>query len=418
MTTQRSFFYGWILVGVLWVCYGFGISPAYYSWGAFASSLIKDLDLDRERMGAVFGLFTFLYSGVGPLVGISMSRIGIRATITGGFLMSALGLFMMSRADSLMDCFISFSILGGAGIGFATIVPSQTLAQNWFLKRRALAIGLIFTAGGIVGKIVARYDAYMLENYDWRTGWVVISGVSLALAVIAALFIRDTPESIGQHRDGEKPYTDPASGDAPAAHAETAAVDRWTAFQAMKTPQFFLLIMCGIAYAVPWGTTIPHMALHFQDIGYERAVAVSFVGTMALISIAGRLAGALGDHIPPQVVLAVSLVIEGLGCGGLLLADTKPIAYLSIAMIGLGFGTAYISIPVVFSHFFGRQAFGLTSGVRILFTGIFNALGPWIAGRIYDAEKSYTVPFMGLLVLSLIGAFCATILRRPKPPAA
>ncbi|MCH7910442.1 MAG: hypothetical protein IIB38_12605, partial [Candidatus Hydrogenedentes bacterium] len=183
---RKGFFYGWILIPVAWVCYGFGISPAYYTWGAFASSLIEDLDFNRADIGGVFGLFTFLYSGVGPLVGFSMARWGIRATMTGGFITSALGLFLMSQADSLLDCYIAFALLGGSGIGFATIVPCQTLGQNWFLKHRALAIAIIFTSGGIVGKIVTRYDTYILEHYDWRTGWLVLAGVSGCLAIIAA----------------------------------------------------------------------------------------------------------------------------------------------------------------------------------------------------------------------------------------
>ncbi len=46
MSPKRvPFFYGWFLVAIAWVCYGFGISPAYYSWGNFAGSIIEDLGL-------------------------------------------------------------------------------------------------------------------------------------------------------------------------------------------------------------------------------------------------------------------------------------------------------------------------------------------------------------------------------------
>ena len=411
---RKGFFYGWILIPVVWVCYGFGISPAYYTWGAFASSLIEDLDFSRADIGGVFGLFTFLYSGVGPLVGFSMTRWGIRATMTGGFITSALGLFLMSRADSLLDCYIAFALLGGSGIGFATIIPCQTLGQNWFLKHRALAIAIIFTAGGIVGKIVTRYDTYILEHYDWRTGWLVLAGVSGCLAIIAALLIRDTPEQLGQMRDGASPDDGPAAPGTALASADS--MDTWTAKQALRTWQFALLVVCGVAYAVPWGVTVSHMTLHFMDIGFSREDAIPLLGTMALISIAGRMTGMLGDYVPPTIVLAVALVLEGLGCGGLLLAETKPMAYVCIAMIGLGFGTAYISIPVVFSHFFGRQAFGMTSGVRIFVTGIFNGLGPWVTGMIVDKTGSYSIPFAALMVLGLCGAVAAAVCRHPGLP--
>ena len=419
MAGEKRFFYGWILVGVLWFCYGFGISPAYYSWSVFAPKLVDELGFDRGNTGGVFGWFTFVYSGVGPLVGLSMARWGARTTMTGGFLMSAVGLFLMSRADSLIDCYIGFSILGGAGIGFATIIPCQTVAQHWFLKRRALAIAIIFTAGGIVGKIVTRYDSYMLEHYDWRAGWLYISGVSVLLAIFAAIFVRDTPEQLGQHVDGEAPAADPSTKEDDVSRIQIQPdTSEWTAGQAMRTPQFLLMIICGIAFAVPWGVSVSQMTFHFLDLGFEQAVAASFVGTMALISIAGRFMGLIGDFFAPQAVLSVALVLEGLGCVGLLFGETVVIAYVSITLIAIGFGTAYISVPVVFSNFFGRKAFGMTSGVRIFVTGIFNALGPWIAGMIFDSRGSYAIPFTGIAVLCVIGSIAAATLRHPgKPPS-
>jgi len=412
MAKQKFFLYGWFMVAVAWICYGFGISPAYYSWGIFAPSLLEDLGYDRSRFGAIFGLFTLLYSCVGPLVGISQARLGVRTTMVIGFTSTAIGLFITSRASTPIEFYLGFSILGGAGIGFATIVPCQTLGQNWFLKRRALAIALIFTSGGIVGKIVAKGDAYILENFDWRMGWLVIAGVSATLAVFAAIFVRDRPENVGLHMDGIEP--DETSG---SHSASSAAKDRWTAKQAMRTPQFALMVLCGCAYAVPWGVVVPHLSLHLTDIGFERIVAATFVGTMALISIAGRLVGAIGDWVSPQLVLCVSLVLEGVGVGGLLFAETPLMVNLCIACIGLGFGTAYISVPVVFSAFFGRRAFGMTSGVRIFITGIFNGAGPWVTGKVFDVTGSYTIPFAVLSALCFVGAVSAILCRDPGVPA-
>jgi len=416
MPPPRALYYGWFIVAVAWIIYGFGISPAYYSWGNFSSETIADLEIDRSDFGAIFGLFTFMYSGVGIFVGPAMARWGIRPVMIFGLLASSIGFFYLSRADSLRECFIGFSILGGGGIGFATIVPCQTLGQNWFLKRRALAIAIIFTAGGIVGRIVSPIDRYILANYDWRTGWVVIGCISAALAVVAALFIRDTPEKMGLRRDGATEDEENATLERMLKASGGAQAEAWTAKQALWTPQFLALIFCGIAYAVPWGVVVPHMRLHLQDVGFAAGSAIAFTGTMALVSILGRVLAFLGDYMRPQTVLGVALVLEGLGCGGLLIAKTELLAYICVGCIGIGFGTAYISIPVVFSHFFGRQAFGVTSGVRITVTGIFNGLGPWITGLIVESTGVYTIPFIGLLVLGVVGGVVGLLLRHPGAP--
>ena len=72
MAKNNIFIYGWFMIAVAWVCYGFGISPAYYSWGLFSTHLIEDLSLTRTEFNTVFGVFTLLYSCVGILVGPAM----------------------------------------------------------------------------------------------------------------------------------------------------------------------------------------------------------------------------------------------------------------------------------------------------------------------------------------------------------
>ena len=410
---RSRFFYGRVIVLVAGLCYGFGMSPMYYSWSMFAPRIIADLGIDRAGIGGVFGLFNVLYQCVGLLVGLAIVRFGLRSVMVVGFCITAAGLLFLGRADTALDCYLGFSILGGIGIGFSTIIPAQTLGQNWFLSHRALVIGVIFAFGGIVGRLVAPADIWVLEHSDWRVGWTAIAAISMTLAVIAALLVRETPEVLGQRRDG----ADPDTPTAPLPAEQMASVaDQWTAAQAIRTPQFALMLVCGVAYSVPWNTIVPHLTLHMMDVGHPEAVAIGFVGTMALISIGGRLMGAVGDWIPPQYALSVALALEGLGAGGLLLAADTTLATLAIAMIALGFGVAYISTPVVFSHFFGRQAFSVTTGIRMTITGVFSGLGPWLAGLAWDAYGSYTVPFVGLMAVGLAGAAAAAAMRHPGAP--
>ena len=178
------------------------------------------------------------------------------------------------------------------------------------------------------------------------------------------------------------------------------------------------MLVCGVAYAVPWNTAVAHLTLHLIDRGHAETMAIGFVGAMALVSIAGRLAGAVGDWIAPQRALAVALVLEGLGAGALIFAGSTAVAWAAVSLLGVGFGMAFVSIPVVFSHFFGRRAFAVTSGIRTTCTGIFGGLGPWLAGAAFDATGSYAIPFLGLLVLGLAGGAAAAALRRPAAPDA
>ena len=409
---SSRFFYGWVILLVAGLCYGFGMPPVYYSWGIFAPRITAELGIDRAAVGGVFGLFNTLHQCVGLLVGLAIARFGLRRVMPAGFCVTAAGLLLLAGADTARACYVGFSVLGGIGVGFSTTVPAQTLGQNWFLRRRARVIGAIFTVGGLVGWLVSRSDTWVLERYDWRTGWVLIAGLSVILGLVAASLVREGPEAVGQRLDGAAP----AAGDGPDG-GEAEPADRWTAWQAARTPQFALMLVCGVAYAVPWNTAVAHLTLHLIDRGHAETVAIGFVGTMALVSIAGRLAGAVGDWIAPQRALAAALVLEGLGAGALVLAGSTVVAWVAVTLLGVGFGMAFVSIPVVFSHFFGRRAFAVTSGIRTTCTGVFGGLGPWLAGVAFDATGSYAIPFLGLLVLGLAGGAAAGALRRPDAPA-
>ena len=55
---------------------------------------------------------------------------------------------------------------------------------------------------------------------------------------------------------------------------QRACLGGWTAAQAIRTPQFALMLVCGVAYSVPWNTVVPHLPLHMLDVGYTEAVAI------------------------------------------------------------------------------------------------------------------------------------------------
>ncbi len=404
-------FYGWFVVAVAWIIYGFGISPGYYSWGFFSTEIITDLGLDRAQTGAVFGVFTFVYSGIGPITGAAISRWGTRTVMTLGSLIAALGFFLLRSADSLVECFLYFGVLCGVGIGLSTILPVQTLATNWFTKYRARAVAIILIAGGIVGQFVPRFDAFMVEQYSWRTGWLVIAGISASLAVVAALFVRNQPADLGQHPDGVVP----SGSDASAEPAVTAA-DSWTPRKAMRTRQFAILCLSGVAYAVPWSVVVAHGRLHMQDLGFSTNLVATIFSFMILASIAGRLTGSLGDFLAPEKVLGFALLVEAVGMMALLTATTPLVARVATVLIAIGFGAAYITITVVFSQYFGRVAFAQTAGTRFLITGVFNAFSPYLAGVLFEQTGSYRIAFIVIAVLGVVGGLATLRLRAPTPP--
>ena len=173
------------MVGVGSFCYGFGISPMYYSWGFFLPEMKEEIALTGAQSGFIPMVFSIIYHLLGAPVGVIMAKWGIRPVLVFGSGVGVLAFWLMSRADSYFDCLIAYSLLGGIAIGFATILPSQTLASNWFIRYRARAIAFVLTGGAIVGIFTNGYfGPFVLQTWSWRTGWQLIAGISAVVGVV------------------------------------------------------------------------------------------------------------------------------------------------------------------------------------------------------------------------------------------
>lgn len=412
---RRGIYYGWVLVAVACVFYGFAISPAYYSWGIVGRAQSSELGLSHAQHGFAFGLFSIAYSLMGAVAGAILNRAGVRAMVTGGLLATSVGFVWLSRAQNAVETYLAFGLLIGFGVGVSSIVPAQTLASNWFIRYRGRAIAIIFASGGVVAKLITRFDAWMLQQTDWRNVWLVFAGISVATALISFAFVRNRPEDMGLLPDGDGHPASAKAGPGAASPGLAPSLQDldWQVGDALRSPQFLLVLACAVAYSTPWTVVVAHGASHLVELGLEAGEAASIIGTMALVSVLGRLAGGIGDLLSPRLVLALSLSLEGLGVAGVAMAESRAMASAACVLLGLGFGTAYISVPVVMGAFFGRVAFASTAGVRTLTTGVFNLFAARAAGAWADRTDSFSAAFATLAVMCFLGTAAALIARSP-----
>lgn len=413
------------MVAVGFVTYGLGIAPAYYGLGVFASSLIDDLGLTRQQIGEIFGAFTLTYGLISPVAAAVIRRWGIRATVTAGALCAASGFWLVSQASSVTELYVGYSLVGGIGIGFSTLLPAQTIPVFWFRRYRARATAIILTGAAIVGFVWPPAAGLVLEFWDWRVGWRIVAGISLVVAVIAVLFIRNKPSDIGQRRDGLRPADaagqDPGDSGHPAeaqplgSDAETAGVSapKGALMWALRTPQFWIATFATLANTVPWRVVTAHGGIHLEDLGFTTLAASAILGVRVGASLFGRLSGSLGDFMAPTRVLALALLLTAVALSFFVSASSAVVAYPCVFAIGVGYGLAYTSEVVVFGWFFGRAAFVGSTGARLFLIGIIGALGPALAGAAADRTGSYAGTLWTCSVLAILGAASIWFCRPP-----
>lgn len=165
-----------------------------YTFGPFSDAMAEDFGSGRGPTALVFGITLLLFFGLGTISGPLADRVGARRLVIGGGALIASGLALTSQAGSIYVGYLTIGI--GVGVGGGMIAsPMYSTAGGWFLRRRALAMGLVAPPPAIDHmKAIMRIDAFRIM---FATG--LLFSVSL---FIAFAFIVDfaTEEGIASDR--------------------------------------------------------------------------------------------------------------------------------------------------------------------------------------------------------------------------
>lgn len=414
----RKRFYGWISLAGGMAVYFAMCGNYVYSFGVFLPVLSEEFNWSRTALSGTLTASEVAWGMIGPLIGISISRFGARRNIFVGNIVASLGLFGMVFVEEIWHVYLFYGALAGIGISFGSFLSITTMVNDWFIRRRSLAMSLVLAAGGVGGLIFPLFISWLITNLGWQVAWVFLAGIHLVLAVvIGGVLVRNKPEEMGQLPDGD---TSLAAGGTIADSASATRVYQtpvdWTVRAALGTRSLWLILACDLALWFPLGTLIIHQVAYLQDRGFSSFMAASALGLMVGISIIGRLLfGVLGTRFEGRYLIAACLALMFAGMIALMNAKTLPLVYTCSVLCGIGYGGMLVNIPVILGAYFGRTHYARILGWTSPVLTVFGAGSPLIAGLIFDVTGSYMLAFQAGVVLLGVGFILALMARPPKP---
>ena len=407
---KQKHFYGWYLVAALWLIYFFNIGFPMYGGTVLNSYMVDQLGISRTVLGLGFSLFSLCQGLPGPLISRMIERRGQRFTMGAGTLMIAASAILMAWAVRSAAAFVLvFGVLGGVGVGFATVVPIQTTVTLWFEKKRSMALAITLTASGFGGFLASPVLTAVMERWgSWRVGWMLVAAVALLALILIVLFVRNRPSDLGQRPDGAEGAQEERT-----ASGEDGA--RWSVREAAGTKSLWMIFIAALGFYVPYMMMVSHGLVYLIDCGINSRVASMSVGVITLSSVAGRLlSGWLGQKKSPRLVLGASLFLTLAATLLLALGRTSATALAYSVLLGVGFGAAFVCVPGLVSGYFGAASFaGLYGSLMPLLT-VFSSLSPFMAGKLYDVSGSYTAAFGIAMAVNAVGLLCSTQIRPPQ----
>src|ERR1035441_2533035 len=216
MTTQNR----WLIAaaGVLMqVAFG-----AVYAWSVFRIPLSQARGWSIAEVTAAFEIAIFALGLAAFAGGLWMKRSGPRPVALAGAVLYGLGTMLTGSAHSLTALYLTYGVIGGAGLGLGYIVPIATLVR-WFPDKRGMIAGLAVAGFGAGALVTAPAANSLIASLGVGRTFEVLGLAYLVVVFGCALAMRNPPEGYA-----------PAGYSAAVSHPGRSAMD-FTLRQALGT---------------------------------------------------------------------------------------------------------------------------------------------------------------------------------------
>lgn len=406
---ERKFFYGWVVV----IASFFVAMMAYggaYSFGVFLKPLRQDFGWTSAATSGAYSFFILFYCSFSIPSGWAVDKLGPRITIGLGGLLIGLGLFFTSKVNALWHIYITYGLLIGSGM--STIYnPLSTTTSRWFTKRRGLALGIVMAGVGVGTLIIPPLASYFISTHGWRLSYLFMGPVIGGIIITGALFLR---KDIAQRKMAPDGQTPPKILNKKG--SKTSSVIGVSLEEAFGTKVFWLICVMHLLVGFALQMMLVHLVSYvLEGLTLSLMVAATVLSSMGAASIFGRLImGAASDHIGNKRALAISTSIQGVMIIGFLVSSSAWMLYLFAAIYGFGYGGHTPQFPALAGELFGLRRMGTILGTQVIFYGIGGALGPFLAGHIFDTTGSYTNAFTLAAMAMLLTTAFTFLLKKPK----
>ena len=426
-------FYGWWIVLVSLLADGMKHGSFNRGFTVMYIPIEQDLGFTRTMLGLAEGLGRMMGGIQGPIMGYCTDRFGPRIMLAFGGLMSGLGFILLARTGSYWFFLVIF--VGFLSVGFRSGYNNASImaVNNWFRRRRGLAMSVVSMGNGL-GGATAPLVGLLIFTVGWRDACMVLGFAIIAVVIPLSWFLRRSPEEMGQLPDGDTPEA--VAARSAAQQGQASPIQRrqmqfgemdFTVGEAMRTPSYWLLVMStGFRNIVHAGASFllaPLMVWFLEGGGPDvdgrySIIAAALVGAFSFTNMVfNPCMGWVGDKVDRRKLSAICMV-AGAAALALLVTQSGHV-WLLVLFVGM-MAFAESANPLnwaIMGDFFGRRAYATLRGWQHLPDQLASMWTAMWMGAIYDHTGSFywaLFPLVALYVFAAIGYWFLPFPRLPQ----
>ncbi len=391
--------YRWVIVaaGGLLGCVAIG---AMFSLPVFLTPMAHATGWSRTGISSAMTL-GFLAMAVGSIAwGTVSDRYGPRLVVLTGSVLLAASLALASLSPSLLVFQLVFGLMVGVATS-AIFAPMMAAVTGWFDTQRSLAVSLVSAGMGMAPMTMSPIAAWLISDHDWRGSMLIIAGIAAVIMIPASFLVRRPPAL-------EAP--------APAA-AETSAQPEMSLKQAVRSPQFIILLLTNFFCCATHSGPIFHTVSYAILCGVPAMAAVSIYSLEGLAGLGGRIGfGVLGDRFGAKRTLVAGLLVQAVVALCYDFAHSLASFYVVAALFGFIYAGIMPLYAVIARENFPLRLMGTVIGGTAMAGSLGMSTGPLLGGWIFDTTHSYGWLYIASFGMG-VGALLIAATFRPFPKA-
>jgi MFS family permease len=391
--------YRWVIVaaGGLLGCVAIG---GMFSLPVFLQPIARDTGWSVTGISSAMTIGFLAMAVTSMIWGTLSDRLGPLPVVLTGSVVLASSLVLASLATSLVAFQFVFGLMVG-GATAAIFAPMMATVTGWFDTHRSLAVSLVSAGMGMAPMTMSPLAAWLVSNHDWRTSMQIVALVVAAIMIPVSLLVRRAPALEGA----------PSAPSAEPARAEMSRA------QALRSPQFIILLLTNFFCCATHSGPIIHTVSYAISCGIPLVAAVTIYSVEGLAGMGGRIAfGLLGDRFGAKRVLVLGLLAQAFGALGFVFVRELGGFYTVAAVFGFIYAGTMPLYAVLARENFPLRMMGTVIGGTAMAGSLGMATGPLAGGLIYDSFASYAWLYIGSWIMGL-GAFLIAMTFRPMPVA-
>ena len=155
-----------------------------------AQDLVASFQTTAASLGVLAATYFYVYTVMQVPTGILVDTLGPRRILFLGGMIAGGGSLLFGMAESLNGALIGRTLIG-LGVSVVFIAMLKIIAL-WFEEHRfASVVGLSMLVGNFGSVLAGSPLSWMAQSFGWRTVFIGVGIISLALGALSWFFVRD-----------------------------------------------------------------------------------------------------------------------------------------------------------------------------------------------------------------------------------